>query len=336
MKWSWVLAISLTLVLWKQAWANDSTAELAAGGLVLTKNDAIALRSEDLYLSAEAVRVIYRFVNTAQGDVLVTVAFPMPDITIENPYTDNPSVPIRDSQTNFLGFKTLVDGKPITAQLEQRVLKDGQDHTTLLRELGVPLAPYGEDTLQALDRLPPAAQDQLLRMGLAVHDVYDAGKGMEHHLAATWTLKSTFYWTQTFPAGQELTVEHHYQPAVGITTGTRWGTMDWPHDPEYPAQRRHYCVDDAFVAAVERTRRPEDFAPPFTEQRLEYILTTGANWKGQIKDFRLVVDKGAPANLVSFCGEGVRKIGPTTFEARYQDYTPQRDLSVLILVRHPH
>lgn len=48
-----------------------------------------------------------------------------------------------------------------------------------------------------------------------------------------------------------------------------------------------------------------------------------------------MVDKGAPANLVSFCGEGVRKIGPTTFEVRYRDYTPQRDLSVLILVRHP-
>ena len=39
-----------------------------------------------------------------------------------------------------------------------------------------------------------------------------------------------------------------------------------------------------------------------------------------------------PANLVSFCGDGV-KSGPTTFEVRYRDYTPKRDLAVLILVR---
>lgn len=127
-------------------------------------------------------------------------------------------------------------------------------------------------------------------------------------------MKSTYYWTQTFPAGRELTVEHTYQPAVGISVGTLWGTREWPQDPEYPAERRHYCVDDTFVAAVERTRRPGDFAPPFHEDRLEYILTTGANWKGPIKDFRLVVDKGAPDNLVSFCGDGVRKIGSTAFK----------------------
>lgn len=331
---SLLLAITLILGLCAQARANDSSAELAAGGLVLTKNDAIELRSEDLYLSTEAVRVIYRFVNTAPQDVAVTVAFPMPDISMENPFTDNLSIPT-DSETNFLGFRTLVDGQPVTAQLEQKVIKHGQDQTALMHGLGIPLAPHLPATAQALDRLPPAAQDQLLRLGLAVNDDYDAGKGMEHHLAAAWTLKSTYYWTQTFPAGREVTVEHAYQPAVGVSVGTLWGTREWPQDPEYPAERRHYCVDDAFVAAVERARRPGDFAPPFHEKRLEYILTTGANWKGPIKDFRLVVDKGAPANLVSFCGEGVRKIGPTTFEVRYRDYTPQRDLSVLILVRHP-
>ena len=36
--------------------------------------------------------------------------------------------------------------------------------------------------------------------------------------------------------------------------------------------------------------------------------------RSPIGRFRLVVDKGAPGNLVSFCGEGVRKISPTRFE----------------------
>jgi hypothetical protein len=327
------LSVSLVLVLSAQAMANDSTAELGAGGLVMTRNDAIELRSEDLYISAQTVRVHYRFVNTGPQDVAVTVAFPMPDITVQGSDA-TPGVPTQ-SPTNLLGFETLVDGKPVMAELEQSAIRDGKEQTMLLRKLGIPLAPHLAATNQALDRLPTADQEELLRLGLAVPDDYDAGQGMEHHLAATWTLKSTYYWTQTFPAGRELTVEHHYQPAVGASASTLWGTQDWPKDPEYEAQRHHYCVDEGFVAAAEHARHPGDFGPPFSEERIEYILTTGANWKGPIQDFRLVVDKGAPANLVSFCGEGVRKTGPTTFEARYRDYTPQRDLSVLILVRQP-
>ena len=48
-----------------------------------------------------------------------------------------------------------------------------------------------------------------------------------------------------------------------------------------------------------------------------------------------MVDKGEPANLVSFCGAGVKKIGLTQFEMRKTDYTPDGNFSVLILKRAP-
>ena len=88
--------------------ANNSSAELAAGGLVLTRPDAIEMRSEDLYISAKAVRVRYRFANTGTRDVTVTVAFPMPDITTVG-FDDMLAVPTQDP-ANFLAFATLVDG----------------------------------------------------------------------------------------------------------------------------------------------------------------------------------------------------------------------------------
>jgi hypothetical protein len=47
-----------------------------------------------------------------------------------------------------------------------------------------------------------------------------------------------------------------------------------------------------------------------------------------------VVDKGSPKNLVSFCGSGVKKIGPTQFEMRRTDWRPEKDLSILLLVSH--
>ena len=55
---------------------------------------------------------------------------------------------------------------------------------------------------------------------------------------------------------------------------------------------------------------------------------------GPIGNFRLVVDKGDANNLVSFCSDGVKKIGPTQFEMRKSDFTPERNLYVLILKRN--
>ena len=38
---------------------------------------------------------------------------------------------------------------------------------------------------------------------------------------------------------------------------------------------------------------------------------------------------------VSFCGEDVRKIGPTTFEMVRTDFWPEKDVEILILERQP-
>jgi hypothetical protein len=311
------------------ALANDSTAELAAGGLVMTKTTAIEMRSEDLYISPKAVRVHYRFANVTPKDVTVTVAFPMPDITT-NGYDDMISIPT-DDPVNILGFRTLVDGRPAPAQVEQKAFKNGVDRTALLKSMGLPLAPHLAGMEVALDRLPKASQAQLLKLEMAVVNDYDQGKGMEHHLAAAWTLKTTYFWSQTFPAGKELAVEHSYTPSVGESAGTMWGSTFAAKSEDYTRSRAHYCVDDSFIAAANRFRKPGEESAALNEARVEYILTTGANWKAPIGDFHMVIDKGEAANLVSFCGEGVRKTGPTTFEVRHAHYVPTRDVAVLIL-----
>lgn len=312
--------------------ANDSSAELHSGGLVLTKDPAVEMRSEDLFISAKQVRVTYRFANTSAKAVTILVAFPLPDITIEGE-DDNISVPTQDPR-NLMGFSTTVDGRPVAAQVEQKVFAKGVDRTAYLRALGVPLAPHLASTNTILDALPKAKKDEIIRLGLGQIMEYDAGHGWERRLYATWTLKTTYYWRQTFPAGREITVQHRYKPSVGGTAATSWGASYFPSDPTYAAQRAHYCVDDDFLAALKNTpHRPDVEFTPFTEQRIEYILSTGANWKAPIGDFHMVIDKGDPSSLVSFCGQGVRKISPTQFEVRYHDFTPTKEVSVLILKR---
>ena len=331
------LAVVIAAAAATGAAANDSSAELATGGLVLTKNPAIEMRSEDLFISTKAVRVHYVFANTSAADVTILVAFPMPDITTLGG-DDNIVVPT-ESPTNLLGFVTTVDGQPVTAQVEQKALKTGVDETAYLKGLGVPLAPHLQSTNDVLDKLPKATQDALVARGLAVANDYDAGHGMEHHLVATWTLKTTFYWRQTFPAGRTISVEHNYQPSVGGSAQTSWGDPTFAASPQYTAGRQLYCVDDAFLAAIAKAAAAAKAAlkPPhvewyLSEQRIDYVLTTGANWKAPIGDFHMTIDKGDAANLVSFCGTGVAKISPTQFEVHYTNFTPTKDVAILLLV----
>jgi hypothetical protein len=326
-----ILSIGLTAALLAPlggALANDSTAELATGGLVLTKTADIEMRSEDLYVSAKEIRVTYHFFNRSAQDKTVTVAFPMPDITLD--FIDGMTAVPHPGTENFLDFSTKADGKPVATQVEVKAFGNGVDQTALLQKLGAPL--YPADDYVGLDDLPKAKWDEMEKLGLAMVNEYDAGKGWERHLAPSWTLKTTYHFQQTFPAGREVVIEHKYKPATGSGVGTALSYPDPAPDSEYTQYVSKYCVDTGFLAAIERAKvaAKAEFAP-FGDQRISYILKTGANWAAPIKDFRLVVDKGDPSYLVTFCGDGLKKISPTQFEMRKTDFTPTADLDVLIL-----
>lgn len=331
----WLSGAALTALLWAgTALANDSTAELAAGGLVLKKTDSIEMRSEDLFISQKEVVVRYRFQNTSAAPVSTVVAFPMPDIGGEGFFESDNGLP-SDDATNLLQFHTLVDGKPVKAQVEQKAFVGDVDRTAWLKARKVPLAAHRPEAGRALDALGQADKQAAVNLGIAWVEEFDRGKGWETHMAPSWVLKTTFYWTQTFPPGQVVEVEHRYTPAVGGSVDTIVGSSMWDEDTEgwATAMRKKYCVDQAFVAAVRRKRgsASEGSMSGYTEKRIAYVLKTGANWAKPIGDFRLVVDKGAADNLVSFCATGVKKIGPTRFEVVKKDYVPTADLDILVL-----
>jgi hypothetical protein len=315
--------------------ANDSSAELATGGLIFVRNDNVEMRSEELTISAEQITVRYRFFNKSKSDVTVLVAFPMPEIKVGGP-DENISIPTEDP-VNILGFSTVVDGKLVATEVEQRVFAAGIDRTQLLRRLNIPLAPHLRAASDALDRLPKDRWDELIQVGLAEVEEFDAGKGMERHLAARWALQTTYYWQQTFRAGVETMVEHRYKPSVGASVQTMIGDPSVVKESWFDDHRRKYCMDKGFIDAATRARQAAKMqsGSPFSEQRIDYILRTGANWAGPIRDFRLIVDKGDADSLLSFCGQGVKRVSPTRFEMRATDFTPERDLSILILKRLP-
>jgi Domain of unknown function (DUF4424) len=309
--------------------ANDSSAHLATGGLILSRSDAVEIASEDLFISTAVVRVRYHFLNTTDHEVTTLVAFPLPDITAPSDAT-NFVIPV-DDPVNFLGFATTVDGKPIKMQVEQKAIALGIDRTAMLEKLGIPIAPHVPGAAAALEKLPAPAQAELQDLGLITFEEYDEGKGMERHARPLWSLKTTYYWEQVFPAKAQLIVEHQYKPSVGASVQSMVGASFADADTMADYKRR-YCMDADFVKAA--TALQKSGKVRLAEARLEYILSTGANWAGPIKDFRLVIDKGSPENLVSFCAEGVKKISPTQFEVHHTDYWPTHNLEVLILEPH--
>lgn len=301
-----VLALSAAPAL-----ADDGSATIGAGGLVLQKTDKIALVSEDLYLSTRAVRISYRFRNLTDQDYTTIVAFPMPDLP-----DDGEDVGIPDpNHANFLKFQTFVDGKPVISQIEKRaILMTKDDHavdiTDKLRALHIPLSA----TSAEITRLTKTQRQALIKASI----IDDEG-------TPQWKLRSKFWRTQVFPKGKEITVQQNYVPIVGDTF---FGLGSQGNDDI--SDYKDFCVDDAFLRSARALYQTTKGM--VIQQDLSCIITSGGTWAGPIGDFRLTVNKGDPKALVSFCGTGIKKISPTRFQMEIRQYTPDRDIHVLFLM----
>lgn len=303
---------------------NDSEAAVSLGGIELVENRDISMDSEDLFISKEQVRVRYRYTNHSDRDQTLVIAFPLPPVKADDEaiYGDRM---IPDFST--LKFETTVDGKPVQLQLVKRAEIAGRDITARLQELGWPLewiTGSGEPPAFLKGISAPQAA-RLAAEGLLRKD--DRG-----HLWPAWDVASHVTRKQLFPAHRTVEVTHRYAPMIG---GSVAGTLLPSIRSEYPEHLKRYCIDKAFLrgfdARLAARLKNEPDQMGYSETWIGYILSSGRNWRGPIGSFRLVVDKGRPENLVSFCMNGVRKISPTQFEVRRTNFEPKGDLDILIV-----
>lgn len=307
--------------------ANDSAAAIGQGGLELVQQADVAMLSEDLYVSAPKIRVRYEFRNESAAPVTTLVAFPLPKVDLDQAYEGDIGWPSAD-QNDPTGFRVRIDGLAVKPRLEAKALVNGKDVTAALRSAGVPVIyPFG-DFWDRVKKIKRAEIDKLAKAGIV--EVYpETGE-----VRPKWTLQSAYYWDMTFPPGKIVTVEHEYAPVTG---GSFWG--DGMVKTEAAAAKdeffKDFCLDQRTLDAIGRKLAADQARNQNTGMlsyvEVRYILKTGRNWRGPIGKFRLTVDKGSPANLVSFCADGVTKTGPSTFVVEKTNWEPDRDLSVLIL-----
>ncbi|WP_084032662.1 DUF4424 family protein [Chelativorans sp. J32] len=302
-------------------YANDSSAVLGAGGLELTTSHDIAMESEDLYLSPSEVRVRYAFRNESQNDITTTVAFPLPEIDqaeyflVELPEPD---------QENFVGFQVIVDGEQIVPRMEQQAVQDdGKNVTEALKEAGVPVNAKLDRWDEQVRSLPEQIRKQLVDNGLLYVVAEDAGDQPVQY-GPTWKLKTSFYWEQTFPAGKTIMVEHRYKPIIGKSVVMNVDDLN---------SMKGYCFNDNTLKGVSKLLEQAG-SDGITALEMSYILTTGANWKGPIGEFRLTVNKEDANAVLSSCMAGLSETGPTTLGLKRAKFKPEEDIRLLLFEAH--
>jgi len=328
----WVIAVVSGLACgFSPARANDSSAELSVGGLVFTRSPDISMESEELTITPEVVTVKYQFRNQSAAPVTLTVAFPLPDIDLAE--ADNFAFPVGDPN-NFVGFETKVDGKPVPLTMNQRAMLGDKDVTAALKTAGVPLLPIGASQ-KRLSELPPATRERLIGEGLLVQSGSDE-RGRPLYDAA-WTVKMSAVRQQTFAPNATVSVEHRYRTSLGTSADTvlRKGLrQNKAMDKEVERYRKQYCISESLLADLDKVAGgAEANTAKLKEWRISYVLKTGANWAGPIKAFRLVVDKGNAERMVSFCAPNIKVLSPTQTESTATNFTPDKDLRILIVGR---
>jgi hypothetical protein len=293
------------------AGADDGAASLAAGGIVFTSGTPVRMQAEDLYISPKKVRVRFEFFNPTKQDITTVVAFPLPDL---DGYKLGLTTNIGATKTdpvNFVGFSVVVDGQARPFRTEQRAFWNGRDVTSLVAGAGMPLNLMTDGGYhaweRALKRMPPQQRSRL-----AAANIIEEDTGYPN-----WTTRTRFYWTQVFPAGKTVVIEHTYQPVSG-SWNERRGLFD---DPKIA---KMFCAEANTLPRVNKLTG--------SAYQTQYVLKTAKTWNGSIGRFHLTLDKLKPGNVLSLCWDGaLKRTSPTTFEFTARDYVPVRDIDMAVL-----
>ena len=319
------------LLLATPAAANDGFMGLPAGGLTLQKSESISMLEEDLFLSLDEVRVDYRFRNDSTSPVTAQIGFPMPGLPVAvNFEADTGYDMSKVTDLELLKFETRVEGNRVSSRPVVRAyvfaqknewdkqdrfrFTNGTDITGELAGAGIPLTFDADAIKRAYARLPASRKADWERRG-----IYTKSSGYE---APGWFLSTIFVREQTFAPGRIVRVQHRYKP---YPAGFVMVSNHFAYDRQLAQDA---CVDQPTERAIKRILTPQNGGSGHV---IDYVVTTANTWKGPIGRFRMTVDKGSTRNIVSFCGNGVRKTGPTTFSVEIRNFRPQREIKVLVV-----
>ena len=326
-------------------WANDGYGGLSATGLTFGRTDAVAMEEEELFISLDRVEVNYLFRNKTDSDVTGEVIFPMPPIALADLVVMDWNLPEDRSVKDILAFTAEVDGKPVAVNIDliavipPKMGEDapvsasydtpGRDVTALLEKYQIPIGLDAEAVLNRLAQLDQAALDDLQSEDV-IEFFGEPRKMQPDEIYAKWSVVYRYHWTQTFPAKSAMRIKHGYdnRPSGGIFTWTDPPKEEWNKDVA-----DKYCIDAGTSKGIMKALggAGEKGYIGGGASYISYVLRTANSWAGPISKFKLTLDKGDPKNIISLCADGLKKVTPTRFVMEKTDFSPDKDLEVLVV-----
>jgi hypothetical protein len=341
----WVSLFCLLGVL--SAKANDTMASVKSGEIEYKVSPDVEMQKEELTISPEEINVVYEFFNHADHEIEADVAFPLPTMTPYSEIWDEQYFAYKklerfaEEETStlasvlearpFLNFKRTVDGESY-GYLSKVValLPNGKDITAHLAQNQIPLSRaflLGIQEESWLDK-NPKLKEKIKKMNLL------DDKGMPK-----WQDHTIFYWTQYFPAQKKVHVTHTYKPAAGYYWAYPQGkaaSLDQVSLADAKLTWKEFCPTPDFEKEVLGLFQG-DKTPQMSQVRpiavVDYVLKTGANWRGPIADFTLKIVP--PVGMIAtFCapkGASYTKGDQGVLTLHLQNFKPQEDLHILFV-----
>jgi hypothetical protein len=298
--------------------ANDGFGALGAGGIIIGKTNDIAMAKEVLDISYDKIKVDYEFVNESDKDITETIVFPLP------PYrADTPEEPYAGMMPEF---SVTVDGKPVKFATKVRAVQNGVDVTDKLKKIGfsdyeIATFPFNEKLLaDHVLKIPKNKIELLHKNGLISKGGY-----------LDWKNYVVYEWKQTFKAYSITKVSHSYRPFVSCGSDSGY-SPDSDMDGGRVSLIKKFCADDNTLKKLDALYADEknrDLVRQIRAYGVSYILKTANTWKDGIRDFKLIIRKANPNEIISLCFLGsFKKTSPTTYEVELKNFSPEQDLDV--------
>lgn len=177
------------LLIWLLLWPCFVNSQTYTGSLQSMRSPYLTINSQDVNLNIDQVKVSYTYYNAANFDITETLVFMLP----------------LNGEDQFKQFSVVVNQEPVHHQTIQHAISaNGRDITKELKNLGLPVNPIS--AMHAIDA--SSNRDSIISKLRALH-LIDRRED-----TPTWTVKTYYYWDQTFPANSKVVIDQSYKPSL--------------------------------------------------------------------------------------------------------------------------
>lgn len=333
MKFIWPFVF---LLLANDCVANDSIGYLGAGGIEFKKTEEISMEKEVLTISRKLIRVEYEFLNTTSRPIKETIFFPMPFYAFNEGCSDQHSGELDK-------FRLWVNGKPQGTLRKAQARLKGKDVTSRLKALGLTdedITEYRGIVKSCYSSGYPPSTGNIAKIMTILRNEGFAElieNGADIFIKPLWEAAYFYSWEQVFPPNSLVRVEHEYIPFSGWINGLYSFNDESGFKNRNQDFVKDFCISDGTIQVgknIQARITTGTLKIPLEGLALEkinYILTTGANWAGPIKDFTLNLKKASKNEIVSLCfDEGhFKKSGELTISSHIKNFVPKSDISAI-------